>query len=89
MFKSLEDLIAASAIMTDICDRFGLTICTKKTKSMIINWEEPVPETTETPQNPTKSKKSSKTTKKATKYPKTLVTINGIPIDNVSEFKYC
>ena len=86
--KSLEDLIAASAIMTDICDRFGLTICTKKTKSMIINWEEPVPETTETPQNPTKSKKSSKTTKKATKYPKTLVTINGIPIDNVSVFKY-
>merc|ERR1712071_209907 len=36
-FSSLEDLKIGTEIFADICERFGLTICCKKTKTMILN----------------------------------------------------
>ena len=84
MFSSLEDLKRASVIMENVCKRFGLTICTKKTKTMILNWQEPITTPTTTSQKRKRTKKS----KPKSTYPKTLLKINGVPIDNVSTFKY-
>ena len=81
MFSSLSDLEKASKIMETVCVRFGLQICTKKTKTMILNWKEPETVTT-------RSSKKSKKKKPKSKYPKTILKINGVPIDNVSTFKY-
>ena len=83
MFSTLEDLKAATKIFEDISSRFGLTLCTKKTKTMILNWVEPEV------QLPTASSTTRKSkSKPKSRYPKTLLSINGVPIDNVSTFKY-
>ena len=84
MFSSLEDLKGATVIMENICKRFGLTICTKKTKTMILNWQEPI----KPPQTTSTTRKTTKKSKPKSTYPKTLLKIDGVSIDNVSTFKY-
>ena len=48
---------------------------------MILNWQEPESE-------PVNSRKKTRKSKPKSKYPKTLLTINGVQIQNVSTFKY-
>ena len=81
--SSLDDLKAATEILEDVCGRFGLTICCKKTKTMILNYKEPKT----TPKKSSTNKKRKKSKKKS-KYPTNLVKIGGQVIENVSIFKY-
>ena len=63
--ESIEDLQKMTDKLEHFFTKYGLTICKKKTKSLILNWAGNIED-----------------------YPKNIVSIQGVDIENVSVFKY-
>ena len=63
--ESIEQLQKMTDVLEHFFTKFGLTICKKKTKSLILNWSGKIED-----------------------YPKNIVSIQGVNIENVSVFKY-